>query len=77
MGYTVYTQEGCSECKIVCDKLQKKYGVIEILTWETLLALADPMRRADLMTLISMRERDDLPVAFRDDVLVEVEDLDI
>ena len=73
MTYTLYTQDGCPRCERVKEALLARGATVEVLTHESLCALPDPMRRADLMTLIQMRERDDLPVVFRDDVLVEIE----
>lgn len=75
MKYTVYTQEGCPRCEEVISRLKKSGEMVEVLTANTLQTLPDHMRRADLMALIQMRDRSDLPVVFHDDVLVEVEEL--
>ena len=77
MKYTIYTQEDCPRCEEVIAKLKKSGEMVEVLTANTLANLPDHMRRADLMALIQLRDRTDLPVVFRDDVLVEVEGLGI
>lgn len=75
--FTLYTQPGCTRCEAVLHDLVQCGHTVEVLTDATLETLSDRMRRADLMSKITLRDRDDLPVVFRNDEIIEIENLGI
>lgn len=77
MKFTLYTHDNCQRCKNVEEALKSQKHEVEVFTPESLAAYKDIVRRSDIMTAICSRLRNDLPIVFREDVLVEVEDLEL
>lgn len=81
MHFTLYTQPDCIRCEAVKRALTERGHSVEVLTQESLAAMtgstAEIMRRADLMAQIQMRDSDELPVVFRDDEIIEIEELEL